>query len=116
VLVAQRSGEKHYPLQWEFPGGKPEPGETPAQAVVREVREELACEVEVLHPLDVVQHDYGGEHHYLLLFYACRLVRGEPVVQLGQGLKRVEWAPRSSLHRYDFVEGDRAFVSRLAGG
>jgi 8-oxo-dGTP diphosphatase len=114
VLVAQRSADKQYPRQWEVPGGKPEAGETPEQALLREVKEELACDIEVLHPIDVVRHDYGGDHHYLLLFYACRLVHGEPVVQPEQGLGKTEWAPRQRLAAYDFLEGDRAFVLRLA--
>ena len=114
ILVAQRSEEKHYPLQWEFPGGKPEAGESLEQALVREVREELACDIEVLHRLDVVKHDYGGEHHYELLFFACRLVRGDPVPQPGSGLRRCEWADRRRLPDYEFLEGDREFVRRLA--
>ncbi len=59
VLLAQRPPHKLLPLKWEFAGGKVEPGEDPAAAIVREIREELGVEVRVTQALPSFVHDYG---------------------------------------------------------
>ena len=59
VLIAQRPAHKHLPLAWEFPGGKVEPGEAPSAAILREIREELGCTIDLLRPLPAFIHDYG---------------------------------------------------------
>ena len=58
VLVAQRPPHKLLPLKWEFPGGKVEAGEDPAAAIIREIREELGCEIRLLRALPPFIHDY----------------------------------------------------------
>jgi len=60
VLVAQRRADQARPLAWEFPGGKVEPGESPSQALVREIEEELACSIEVGAVVDVVFFAYDA--------------------------------------------------------
>lgn len=58
VLLAQRPPDKLLPLKWEFAGGKVEPGEEPAAAIVREIREELGCEIVITRVLPPFVHDY----------------------------------------------------------
>lgn len=60
VLIAQRPAHKHLPFKWEFPGGKVEKDETPADAIVREIREELGIEVVVTRTLPSFNHAYGA--------------------------------------------------------
>lgn len=114
VLVAQRPPTKHYPLQWEFPGGKVEPGESPEEALRREIREELGVEIDVVGLIDRVHHDYGGGHDYDLLFFECRVRAGEPVAQPGQGVHRLEWVEARRLPELDFLVGNRRLAERLA--
>lgn len=71
VLVAQRaSGDLSG--KWEFPGGKIEQGENPAEALIREIREELLCSVTVLEALPSHEHDYGRGKRIRLLPFLCR--------------------------------------------
>lgn len=58
VLIAQRPAHKHLGLLWEFPGGKVEPGEDPAHALKREIREELGCEIDLVHTLPTQSYTY----------------------------------------------------------
>lgn len=76
LLTRRRRDAGHLAGYWEFPGGKLEPGEPPERAVVRECREECGVEVGVVDILDVTFHAYPGKD-VLLLFYECRLERGE---------------------------------------
>lgn len=85
VLVAQRPAGKSLAGLWEFPGGKIEPGEAPAAALVRELAEELGIAVAEadLHPLTFVAHAYP-DFYLLMLLYSCTRWMGEPRGDEGQ--------------------------------
>ncbi len=99
-ILAARRGHGELAGGWEFPGGKVEPGETPEQACVREVREELSVTVEDLAPFVSLEYGYPSFHMHLETF-TCRIAEGEPVsvehTELrwlsGDELDSVEWLP-----------------------
>jgi 8-oxo-dGTP diphosphatase len=110
VLICQRKGGRHA-HKWEFPGGKIERGESPADALKRELREELAIEAEIGERIDRIHVQYGNGPLISLEFYRVNKFRGEPVnVQFEQ----MVWAERRRLPEYDFLDGDIAFVHKLA--
>lgn len=77
VLIAQRPAHKHLGGQWEFPGGKIEPGESPAAALRREIEEELRCRIEVGPALPPSPHSYPTTTIVLHPFI-CHLAPGSP--------------------------------------
>jgi mutator protein MutT len=110
VLICQRKGGRHA-LKWEFPGGKVERGETPPQALARELREELAIEARVGDLIESHEVRYGNGPLIRLHFYRVTDFTGEP---MNLQFERIVWEPRAKLPRYDFLDGDLAFVRRLA--
>ncbi len=109
VMICQRRAEVHNGLKWEFPGGKLEPGESPEDALVRELREELGVEARVGRIRDAVYHRYP-EKDVLVLFYQCEIPSGEPRTL---DCNAIAWVAPEDLKRYDFAGADRAFVERL---
>jgi 8-oxo-dGTP diphosphatase len=108
-LVTRRLRGTHLEGFWEFPGGKCEPGESHAACLVREIREELGCPVDVREKLLTVAHDYS-ERTVELHFFRCEL-QGEPQALLGQ---EIRWVARSELRALDFPPADEELIRLLA--
>ncbi len=113
VLVGQRRKSGRHPLKWEFPGGKVEPGETPQQALVRELREELQIDARVGSELARYEHDYARGSRVHLLFFAVPQFAGEPAARV---FEQICWTDLHSLSELDFLDGDLDFVKRLSRG
>jgi 8-oxo-dGTP diphosphatase len=113
VLIGQRRKAGRHALTWEFPGGKVENGETPQQALVRELQEELRIDARVGTELARYEHDYSGGTRIHLLFFTIEHFDGEPE---GQVFEQIQWRDLQVLPTLDFLEGDIDFVRRLARG
>ncbi len=112
VLVCRRRPGGRHPLKWEFPGGKVEAGEEPRAALARELKEELAVEAEIGEELMRYRYCYPDARPLLLIFFRVRSYRGELT---NLDFAEMRWEARDRLGEYDFLEGDRQFVERLAG-
>jgi 8-oxo-dGTP diphosphatase len=113
ILVCQRRRDDTHALQWEFPGGKVEPGEQLQAALARELREELAVDATVGNEVFRTRHRYRESPKELeLIFFKANV---DPAAAL-QNLvfEKFEWANPSELPGYDFLEADEEFVARLA--
>ena len=111
VLVAQRRADQAHPLSWEFPGGQVEPGESPSQALVREIQEELACSIEVGAVVDVVFFAYEA-FDLIMPVYRATIRAGEPVARQ---VAAVVWVTRAQLPTLAFTPADLPLARRLAG-
>lgn len=107
LLAAQRSSPSHYAGQWEFPGGKVEPGEAPDAALVRECREELGIDVSVGEVVGEVEIVVGR-----LRVYRARITAGVPVAHEHSALR---WLAPQELDDVPWIEADRPLVDRLRG-
>ena len=111
LLMTQRPPGGALGLQWEFPGGKIEPGETPEQAIVREVREELAVGATPQEQLDTVAHDYAHGLHVEIVFVRCTLDSFR--FTLGAEVHAVRWQAPAEIALDDVLEADREFLRAL---
>ncbi|HXS95869.1 MAG TPA: (deoxy)nucleoside triphosphate pyrophosphohydrolase [Candidatus Limnocylindrales bacterium] len=108
ILVGQRTAEQSHPLKWEFPGGKLEAGESPGQALARELKEELDIDGAAGEELTRYEFTYPGKQQPIgLIFYRVRAFGGEPRNLI---YREMRWAHPHELIEMDFVEGDRDFL------
>jgi 8-oxo-dGTP diphosphatase len=110
LLVTRRPDRPGRPGQWEFPGGKVEPGERDEDALAREIREELGCAVAV-GPVLLRHHHRYPDLEVDLLFHACVLEQAAEPSPIG--VAEIAWAPRGTLAGYDFLEADRAVLAEI---
>jgi 8-oxo-dGTP diphosphatase len=111
ILLAQRPAHKHLGGKWEFPGGKVEPGESPEAALLREIREELGCELAELRPLVRFTHDYGSVAIEMIPFL-CRLAPDSPPPHPHEHTA-LAWTPLDTLASYDLAPADLPVIAQL---
>ena len=111
ILIARRPEGKKMAGLWEFPGGKVEAGETPEQALIRELEEELGIVTKnsCLAPIAFASHSYE-DMHLLMPLFVCRIWEGIPVAKEGQTLK---WLQISELTEYDMPAADLPLIPFL---
>ena len=108
VFATQR-GYGEFKDGWEFPGGKMEPGETPQQALMREIREELDTEIEVGSLVETVEYDYPN-FHLTMHCFLCTIRSGELVLKEHEAAK---WLTRAELDSVDWLPADVKVVEKL---
>lgn len=111
VLIAKRPPGKKMAGLWEFPGGKVDVGETPEQALIRELKEELDIDTRqsCLAPLTFASHAYD-DMHLLMPLYACRVWQGDPVPKEGQELA---WVRPVKMKDYPMPPADVPLIAML---
>jgi 8-oxo-dGTP diphosphatase len=113
VLICQRREDQSFPSQWEFPGGKVEPGESLTAALVRELSEELGIEARIGRELATVRHAYASGLAVKLHFFLVESYAGEIENRIFQ---QVSWEEPSALQAESFLEADREVVAGILSG
>lgn len=113
VLVCQRKRDGAFPLKWEFPGGKVEPGEDVRACLIRELREELAIEADLGPEVSRLQHTYPNGFAVQLVFFQIAAYAGELT---NNAFEQIMWSERGQLTCFDFLEADVPLVAKLARG
>ena len=117
VLACQRKRTARYPLKWEFPGGKLEPGETPQRALVRELREELCIEAQQMTEFFRQEWVYADgtdnpqrDGAYRVFYFLVKNFSGEPK---NRAFEEIRWLSPHELQSMDILEGNREAIERL---
>ncbi|MCD8380018.1 MAG: (deoxy)nucleoside triphosphate pyrophosphohydrolase [Lachnospiraceae bacterium] len=105
-IFATQRGYGEFKDGWEFPGGKTEAGETPPQALAREIREELDTEIEVGELLDTVEYDYPNFHLSMDCFL-CNIKSGSLVLKEHEAAR---WLTREELDSVAWLKADQALI------
>lgn len=108
-IFATQRGYGEFKDGWEFPGGKMEPGETPQQALARELKEELAIDANVGDFLCTVDYDYPTFHLTMHCFY-CSVIGGELTLLEHEAAK---WLKTTELHSVNWLPADIEVVAAL---
>jgi len=108
-IFATQRGSGEFQGGWEFPGGKIEPGETPENALVREIMEELDTTIQVNELVDIVEYDYPAFHLSMHCFL-CELVSGDLILKEHQDAK---WLMRDELDFVAWLPADLVLIEKL---
>ena len=113
ILICRRRPDQPHPGKWEFPGGKVEAGESPEQALARELSEELDIRNSAGTEMTRYEFAYPGRTPILLIFFRVERFEGEPRNLV---FDEIRWEPTHTLSGFDFLEGDRDFLTGLYTG
>lgn len=108
VFATQR-GYGEFKDGWEFPGGKIDKGETPEEALVREIKEELDTEIEVINLLDTIEYDYPNFHISMDCFI-CKIRSGTLVLKEHESAK---WLTKEELYSVDWLPADLELIPKI---
>lgn len=109
VIFATQRGYGEFKDGWEFPGGKIQEGETPQQALKREIMEELDTEIEVGELIDTIEYDYP-EFHLSMDCFWCSMVKGDLVLKEHEAAK---WLIKESLDEVDWLPADKGLIEKI---
>ena len=112
ILICQRGPGGSCEFLWEFPGGKIEQGESPEECLVRECREELEIDIEVLDLFEEKKYSYP-EQDIEFMFFTASLKKGAPVPSVH---KTIKWVWPDRLGEYEFCPADISVVEKLVKG
>lgn len=108
VFATQR-GYGDFKGGWEFPGGKIDAGETPEEALIREIKEELDTEVEVIELLDTVEYDYPNFHLSMDCFI-CNIKSGDLVLKEHEA---AQWLTKETLDSVNWLPADLGLIDKI---
>ncbi len=111
-VFATARGYGEYKGWWEFPGGKLEAGETAEEALVREIREELAAKIRVLDLISTIEYDYPEFHLSMDCFWA-EITEGEPVLKEAEAAK---WLSAAEIDSVKWLPADREILEAVKQG
>jgi len=109
IIFATQRGYGDFKGGWEFPGGKIESGETPQEALKREIIEELDTEVSVGELMDTVEYDYPQFHLSMDCFW-CQIVRGNLVLKEHEAAR---WLTKDELNNVEWLPADIALIEKI---
>ena len=108
-IFATQRGYGEFKDGWEFPGGKIEPDETPEHAIIREIKEELDTEIEVIQLLDTVEYDYP-KFHLSMDCFICNVKSGDLILKEHEAAK---WLTKETLYSVDWLPADQALIGKI---
>ena len=112
IIFATQRGSGEFKDGWEFPGGKVEPGETPQEALKREIMEELETEIKVGDLIETIEYDYPTFHLSMDCFWA-EIVKGDLVLREHEAAK---WLTKEQLGSVDWLPADLGLVEKVRVG